>query len=472
MIQVASTTERNVTPQHEARELAEKLIAETIVSRCPALKLDPFPDDPIKHGNFTVYGNKLFRELTIVPEQIADLPWLEVLSIQHTKVENLNFLKGLKNLRALYLSNTSISNIDDSSHLKYLEEIRLDGTRVYDLSPLKNALLLREIFLEGTPIILNDKRVESIYSTTDGAKFIEKLSSIDSNTDVNSDRLSDIDELSNIPDQDEDLRVYRNGRKFEIGRFRIDPNFDEDPILQSLHEQLIFFNNSTQRLAGNRHYSLSEKCRRLQDSIEKPFEKIDPVETWLIVEQIKMEYLRDNKKREEPFDSELIETLSLTIDIGGALLLGTRAVQVFQTRSEQFRTGSIQIPRKSTKRLAKAITQRDDIFGKRIVDYLSVTVNEDSDIPSVEITRYRIVRNVLIAAAGFIITSALSGTIGNTAHALAEMLVANIDAVFRFAGEMGQATGDWLVRLIVRIKELLANPPASQPAPIPKPPYG
>ncbi|GAB2191431.1 leucine-rich repeat domain-containing protein [Sessilibacter sp. MAH1] len=87
-----------------------------------------------------------------IPESIAKLKELQVLSISETKISDLSLLSRLSNLQQLYCFSTKINNLSPLSGLSNLQILYFSITLVTDLRPLSNLCNLQELYCGSTQV--------------------------------------------------------------------------------------------------------------------------------------------------------------------------------------------------------------------------------------------------------------------------------------------------------------------------------
>lgn len=83
---------------------------------------------------------------------LADMPNLQLLTLQGAKITDLSPLANLSKLRKLNIDYSDISDLSPISEMTSLVEMDLRYTNVSDLSPLENLVNLQYLWLEGCPI--------------------------------------------------------------------------------------------------------------------------------------------------------------------------------------------------------------------------------------------------------------------------------------------------------------------------------
>ncbi len=136
-------------------ELAQQLIAENKKTRVTYLDLRKC-------------------ELTALPPEIGELPWLRALFLSRLQIADLSPLAGLTNLedvcaestlvtdlsplirltnlRILLISRTPVADLSPLAGLNNLEQLDLWKTNVVDLHPLAGLASLRQLILSGTQV--------------------------------------------------------------------------------------------------------------------------------------------------------------------------------------------------------------------------------------------------------------------------------------------------------------------------------
>ena len=78
-------------------------------------------------------------------EQLSALRKLIVLSLNHSNVTSLEFLKNHPHLRRLYLQHTNIQDLQPVIYCKDLQELYIGETSIKDISPLQNLKYLEKL---------------------------------------------------------------------------------------------------------------------------------------------------------------------------------------------------------------------------------------------------------------------------------------------------------------------------------------
>jgi hypothetical protein len=107
-----------------------------------------------------------------------------VVDLNHSDVDDVNFLSEFTNLRELRLAGTNVDNIDTISNLRKLEVLSLQATRIDDLCPLVELSRLNWLNLADTPVadisVLRGSpcltRLDSLYLNNTNVSDIAALS--------------------------------------------------------------------------------------------------------------------------------------------------------------------------------------------------------------------------------------------------------------------------------------------------------
>jgi len=92
------------------------------------------------------------RDLTELPEEIADLTNLRKLSLALTQISNLQPLASLNQLEMLWLDHSEVFDLTPIAGLIALTELNFDRTKVRTLDPIIGLRNLRRLSLEGTQV--------------------------------------------------------------------------------------------------------------------------------------------------------------------------------------------------------------------------------------------------------------------------------------------------------------------------------
>lgn len=110
---------------------------------------------------------QLDKEINTSFEFIVEHNRVINISLNNTRIHDLNLLTPFKNLQTLHLRYTDVSDLSPLQHLKNLEELHLGGTGVSDLSPIENLqklqfLGLRYSYAADISPLLNLERLEIV----------------------------------------------------------------------------------------------------------------------------------------------------------------------------------------------------------------------------------------------------------------------------------------------------------------------
>jgi len=86
-------------------------------------------------------------ELTTIPQEILEVPWIGVLSLSNNKIKDISILPKMKNLHKLALTNNEIEDISMLEHMPKLRFIFLAQNKVKDISAIKTQTRLKKLVL-------------------------------------------------------------------------------------------------------------------------------------------------------------------------------------------------------------------------------------------------------------------------------------------------------------------------------------
>jgi small GTP-binding protein len=90
--------------------------------------------------------------LTEIPEEVAEMVWLEELDLAQNQISDLELLKRLINLKILWLYQNQIKDLEPISGLVNLQKIELSLNQISELNPLKGLENLQALGLDHNPI--------------------------------------------------------------------------------------------------------------------------------------------------------------------------------------------------------------------------------------------------------------------------------------------------------------------------------
>lgn len=118
-----------------------------------------------------------------IPEEIAELEWLESLFISFNSIDDISFIRHLPNIKRLDLRGNNITNIDVLTVLKSLEYLDLDNNYIKDIDVIKELQLLETLYISNN----------NIYSLPD----LHKLQSLKI-FDISNNHIDNISTISNL----------------------------------------------------------------------------------------------------------------------------------------------------------------------------------------------------------------------------------------------------------------------------------
>lgn len=135
--------------------------------------------------------NKLvLNAVDVDTDSLSMLTGLEQISLSRIDIDNINFVKSLKNLKSVYLYMTDTKDISAISGLKELKELQIEFCKeIKDLSPLGELVNLEKLHL-GRNDYLSD------FTPLSNLKNLEELSVNVCLTDINN--ISPIKEFVNL----------------------------------------------------------------------------------------------------------------------------------------------------------------------------------------------------------------------------------------------------------------------------------
>ncbi|MEL6999893.1 MAG: leucine-rich repeat domain-containing protein, partial [Pseudomonadota bacterium] len=419
--------------------------------------------------------------LRLTNTQVSDLyplqglSGLQGLSLNNTQVSDLAAIQGLRALQKLNLDNTQVSDLSPLAGLSGLQELDLINTQVSDLSPLQRLNELQRLYLRGTPLLEAEPALQEIYaSNINGADLIQKILEWqrENGTLPPEPKPEKPLTVADLPEQEEDLSVAEHDGKLEVRPGALSPEEQDDPLRRKLHERL---KRNVEELVpfGNFHYKLGQKISRLKRVLDCPYEDLDFVDVWLEIEELRADAAQDNATRDPPYEPELLSTLATTIDIGGGLVIGIEDVDKLEARRDQMRETAGPTSDEAAKELAKQIIDDPTPWGDRLRQYLGIMQDTDPEASGrFRAVNFALVRNAMIGAGQWILSNAGAGIIGGASFAVVTWMVNHPEAVTAFAESMSAGAGEWLIRLVVRAKEIFYTSAGGVPVSTPKPPFG
>jgi len=185
---------------------------------------------------------------------LKNLQNLQALYIPYTKISNLSPLKNLQNLQALYISATAVSDLNPLKNLQNLRLFSISATAVSDLNPLKNLQNLQALYVTRTRIsdlnpLKNLKNLQSLIvrpiqgGDLNPLKNLKNLQSLN----IHSTKVSDLNPLKNLKNLQSliihstkvsDLNPLKNLQNLQKLDISVTPVSDLNPLknLQNLQK--------------------------------------------------------------------------------------------------------------------------------------------------------------------------------------------------------------------------------------------
>jgi internalin A len=134
--------------QHRIRGAKEQRLTSLNLSGCGLTEIPNEVFELTWLEGLTLSGNRALYDLSL----LTNLPSLQQLDVQHTRVSDLSPLTNLLSLQQLYVQNTHVSDLSPLTNLTALQRLEVGNTSVSDLNPLRNLTVLQVLDVQSTQV--------------------------------------------------------------------------------------------------------------------------------------------------------------------------------------------------------------------------------------------------------------------------------------------------------------------------------
>ena len=404
------------------------------------------------------------RALTRLPDEIADLPALQVLELANTGVTDIAPLAGLTALQGLSLGNTGVTDIAPLASLTALRGLRLDITGVTDIAPLAGLTALRTLDLDKTGVtdiaplagltalemldlantgVVDLRPVRGLHRLVDDPVF-GGLTFRGCRATAVDPRIAEIAVINDPRERAETLFAYLDGWEPPVeaaqapepdalvpvglgpdGRLEIAASLPseaerDERLKRVLHERLRSRTADLAQRAGNEFFLLSAKARSLHERLDRDFAQVDLLNVHLDIAELARLHARGREREGDPaFPPELSDALADVVQDGPGLTLDHPDVELLEERKRRH-AGFSEGAQTAHDALSGTLANDADAVGDTL-RRLEREVLDKGDLPEAQVMQASLHRNVLIRV-GRVAQAMYSDARAITAGAVGAML--------------------------------------------------